>query len=152
MIKICFCSSQKFRPELEKFMADFQKIARKNKQSFVIFHPEFEKKERKFELSSEKMRLQDASYRKAIPGVVYNHLFRKVAQADIVFIFNKDGYIGANTHGELFAAAITRKLIFALEPKFLMGSYPKDMYEEPSASYLVHDIAKSPKELFEKIK
>src|SRR3989344_3602030 len=102
MIKICFCASQKFRPELEKFMADFQKIARKNQQSFVIFH--------------------------------------------------KDGYIGANPHGELFAAAITRKLIFALQPKFLMGNYPKDMYEEPSASYLVHDIAKTPKELFEKIK
>jgi len=137
---------------MEKFIAGFQKIAHKKRQSFVILHPEFEKKERQFELSSEKMRLENAAYRKAIPGVVYNHLFRKVAQADIVFIFNKDGYIGANTYGELFAAAISHKLIFALHPRFLMGDYPKDLYEEPSASYLVHDIVTTPRELFEKIK
>jgi hypothetical protein len=151
MVKICFCSSQKFRPELEKFINEFRKIS-KNKAGFVILHPEFEKKPRNFELSSEKARLANKDYRRSIPGLVYNHLFRKVKQSDVVFIFNKGGYIGANTYGELFAAAIASKLIFALNPKFLMGDYPKTLYEEPSASYLVHDIAKTPKELFEKVK
>jgi len=121
-------------------------------RSFIILHPEFEKKERDFELSSEKVRLENIAYRKSIPGLVYNHLFRKVKQADVVFIFNKDGYVGANTYGELFAAAIDSKLIFALDHRFLMGNYPNDLYDEPSASYLIHDIVKTPKELFEKIK
>lgn len=152
MTKICFCSSQKFRPELDKFIVDFQGIAKKNERNFIILHPEFERRPRKFELSSEKVRLRNTTYRKSIPGVVYNHLFRKVKQADVVFVFNKDGYLGANTYGELFAAAISTKLILALEPKFLMGNYPNDLYEEPSARYLVHDIAGTPEELFEKLK
>lgn len=152
MIKICFCSSQRFRPELEKFMEDLRRIGNKNKVSFIILHPEFEKKPRDFELSGERIRLKNENYRKSIPGLVYNHLFRKVKQADVVFIFNKDGYLGANTYGELFAAAISSKLIFALDPRFLMGDYPNVLYDEPSASYFIHDIAKTPKELFYKIR
>ena len=133
-------------------MDDLVRIAKKNKSSLLILHPEFEKKPRDFELSSEEIRLKNKDYRKLIPGVVYNHLFRKLKQADIVFIFNKDGYLGANTYGELFAAAISSKLIFALDPRFLMGGYPNALHEEPSAGFLVHDIAKTPKELFHKIK
>lgn len=149
---ICFCASQKFRPELKKFIVDFERIASKNGRSFIVLHPEFEQKERKFELAHERDRIKDETYKKNVPGVVYNHLFRKVTQADAVFIFNKDGYIGANTYGELFAAAALGKIIFSLEPDYLMGEYPNKLYEEPSARLLIHDVLQTPKALFEKLK
>jgi len=148
---ICFCSSQRFRSDLEKFIKEFKEIAKSKGRSFIVLDPEFETRSTEFEKASEKERIKDISYRREIPGVVYNHLFRKVVQADVVFIFNKNGYIGANTYGELFAAAATGKIIFALDKKFLM-SHGDELYEEPAAGVLIHDTAKTPKEFFEKIK
>ncbi len=123
----------------------------------MIFDPEFDSDSlpagrqgnghSDFHLLPEKERLQNPLYRSEVAGKVYDHLFRKVKVADVCFVFNKDGYLGANTNGELFAAAMAGKLVYALEEMTLMGDYPDGLYEEPSSRKFIHEIVSTPEEL-----
>src|SRR3989344_5462033 len=99
----------------------------------------------------EKERLAHPIYRAEVAARVYDHLFRKVKVADVCFVYNKNGYIGVNVAGELFAAAILGKMIYALEDKTLMGHYPEDLYEEPSVKKLVHEIVSTPEDLLSRL-
>ncbi len=117
----------------------------------MIFDPEFEKRLEDFESAHEKERMKDDIYRASIAGSVCDHLFRKVRIADVCFIFNKDGYLGVNTNGELFVAAVLGKTVYALEDKTLMGSYPQDLYEEPSSRKLIHEIVATPQDLLKRL-
>lgn len=136
---------------MEEFIRSLRTIANKRGFHLVIFDPEFEGRPPHFENQHEKDRLKDDSYRATIAGRVYDHLFRKVRVADVCFVFNKDGYLGANTNGELFAAAALGKTIYALHPKTLMGHYPRDLYEEPSSRKLIHEIVETPEELLKRL-
>jgi len=151
MRSVVFCSSQRFKKELAEFISRLKNLAGEKGIRLVIFDPEFDTDGRGYNggmhLLPEKQRLENPSYRAEVAGRVYDHLFRKVKVADVCFIFNKDGYIGANTNGELFAAAMAGKLVYALENMTLMGNYPDDLYEEPSSRKFVHDIVSTPEEL-----
>ena len=152
MKSVVFCCSQRFAPELKRFIIDLRTVAKKKNQHLVILEPNFGPEEAKFARTThEKDRLNDPHYRQAVAGKVYDHLFRKVRIADVCFIFNKDGYLGVNTTGELFAAAVAGKICYSLEHKTLMGSYPHDLYEEPSSQKLIHEVVSTPKELFKRL-
>jgi len=149
--KIVFCSSQRFRREMLPFIKELRAIIDKNKASFAILEPDFDELPEEFLNMSEKDRLKNDNYRKQLIWDASNHLFSRVKKADIVFIFNKGGYVGVNTSGELFAAAVLGKKIYALEEKVMMGKYPDDLYEEPFVSFLIFGVTPTPKEFFEKI-
>lgn len=151
MKSVVFCASQRFRGDLAYFVGRLKNLAAAKDMHLVIFDPEFEERPTEFESRHEKDRMQDDSYRLAVAGKVYDHLFRKVRVADVCFVFNKDGYLGANTNGELFAAAALGKTIYALHDKTLMGHYPHDLYEEPSSRKLIHEIVKTPEELLKRL-
>lgn len=151
MKSVVFCSSQRFKHELESFIGKLKSLAKERNTHIVVFDPAFEDRTHAFLNSHEKDRLQDELYRATVAGKVYDHLFRKVRVADICFIFNKNGYLGANTSGELFAAAALGKTIYALHDKTLMGHYPHDLYEEPSPRKLIHEIVMTPEELLERL-
>lgn len=151
MKSIAFCSSQRFKNELQQFIFDLKKLASEQSKHIVILDPEFEETKNNFHLALEKDRVKDEIYRTTVAGRVYDHLFRKVLVADTCFIFNKDGYLGANTNGELFAAAALGKHIYALNEKTLMGNYPNDLYEEPSSRKLIHEIVNTPAELLTRL-
>ena len=151
MKSVVFCTSVRFRNELEDFVNHLKAEAAKNGQHVHVLTPNFEEDDPQFSKMREKDRLQNSFYRATVAGKVYDHLFRKVMVADVCFIFNKDGYIGANTHGELFAAAVLGKTIYALEDKTLMGSYPHDLYEEPSSRKFIHDVVSDPEELLKRL-
>src|SRR3989344_2470947 len=104
MKSVVFCSSQRFKSELEAFTKSLREEARTQNLHVNIFEPNFETRPDNLHLAAERDRMKDGSYRETIAGMVYDHLFRKVRGADVWFIFNKDGYLGANTNGELFAA------------------------------------------------
>ena len=146
-----FCSSQRFRIELAKFISELRQLAKEKNLHLVILDPEFEEKPTHFENAHEKDRLRDSYYAATVAGKVYDHLFRKVRVADVCFIFNKDGYLGANTNGELFAAAMSGKLCYAYHDKTLMGTYPHDLYEEPASQKLIHEVITSPEELLKRL-
>jgi hypothetical protein len=151
MKSVVFCSSQRFKKELAEFIREFRRHAAEHGLHPVIFDPEFEDRYDGLHLVSEKERLQNHEYRSTVAGRVYDHLFRKVRVADVCFIFNKDGYLGANTNGELFAAAVLGKTIYALHDKTMMGNYPHDLYEEPSSRKLIHEIVSTPEELLRRL-
>lgn len=152
MKSVVFCTSQRFSEELKEFIYKLRKVAAAKKLHLVILEPNFGELEKKFaKHSHEKDRLQDAEYRAEIGGKVYDHLFRKVRVADVCFVFNKDGYMGVNTTGELFAAAMAGKICYALDQRTLMGSYPRDLYEEPSSRKLIHEVISSPEELLKRL-
>jgi len=149
--KIVFCSSQRFRREMLQFIKELKEIIKKSKTPLIILEPDFDELPEELLGMSEKDRLKNEEYRKQIIWDASNHLFSRVKKADIVFIFNKDGYVGVNTSGELFAAAVLNKKIYALEEKVMMGKYPDDLYEEPFVSFLIFGVTPTPKEFFEKI-
>ena len=151
MKSVVFCSSQRFRFELDEFVQNLKEKARSRDFHLVIFTPNFEGDDPSLTKLHEKERLNDALYRATVAGKVYDHLFRKVRIADVCFIFNKDGYIGANTSGELFAAAVLGKTVYALNEKMLMGHYPDDLYEEPSPRKLIHEVVSTPEELIKRL-
>lgn len=136
---------------MNDFISELRNLARNSGGHLVIFDPEFEDRPYDFQNSHEKDRMQDHEYRNTVAGRVYDHLFRKVRVADVCFIFNKDGYLGANTNGELFAAAALGKTIYALHEKTLMGHYPYDLYEEPSSRKLIHEVVDIPEELLKRL-
>lgn len=150
--KIVFCSSQRFRPELISFIKKVKELIKENNLSFLILEPDFDELPTEFLNLPEKERLKNNEYRKKLIWDASNHLFKRVKIADIVFIFNKDGYVGVNTSGELFAAAVLGKKIYALEEKILMGRYPDDLYEEPFVSFLISAVTSTPEEFIERIK
>lgn len=133
------------------FIAELRRLAAERGGHLVVFDPEFEERDDNLHLAHEKERMKDKYYKNSVAGKVYDHLFRKVRVADVCYIFNKDGYLGANTNGELFAAAAIGKTIYALHDKTLMGSYPHDLYEEPSSRKLVHEIVSTPEELLKRL-
>ena len=152
MKSVVFCTSVRFKKDLAGFIAELRKLATEKGLHPVILEPNFEERPMGFEQLHEKDRLiANANYRETVAGKVYDHLFRKVRVADVCFIFNKDGYLGANTNGELFAAAMAGKMCYALHPKTLMGSYPNDLYEEPSSHKLIHEVVETPEELLKRL-
>lgn len=126
-------------------------MAKEKGVRLTILHPEFDIEERPIRHKHEKERLEDPIYRAEVAGKVYDHLFRKVKVADVCFVFNKDGYIGVNVAGELFAAAVLGKMIYSLEDQTLMGHYPHDLYEEPSVKKLLHETISAPTDLLSKL-
>jgi len=146
MKSVVFCSSVRFKRELKEFISELKRLAAERGLHPVVLEPNFEDQSQDFEQAHERERLKDDLYRETVAGKVYDHLFRKVRVADVCFIFNKDGYLGANTNGELFAAAMAGKMCYAFHPKTLMGSYPNDLYEEPSSHKLIHEVVSTPEE------
>lgn len=136
---------------MEEFIAELKQIAKKKEFHVNVLEPNFEERPQEFLSRHEKDRLQDPLYRATIAGMVYDHLFRKVRVADVCFIFNKDGYLGVNTSGELFAAAALGKTIYALDERILMGHYPHNLYEEPSPKKLIHEVVSTPEELLSRL-
>lgn len=136
---------------MEEFIKELRGFAAAKNAHAVVFEPEFEDHPQEFLSLHEKDRLADPLYRATVAGKVYDHLFRKVRVADVCFIFNKDGYLGVNTAGELFAAAALGKTIYALDKKILMGRYPHDLYEEPSPAKLIHEAVRTPEDLFNRL-
>ena len=151
MKSIVFCSSQRFKKDLEAFTAELRRLSEEKNIHLTVLHPNFGEAEERLGSLHERERLKDRAYREDIAGKVYDHLFRKVRVADVCYIFNKDGYLGVNTSGELFAAAISGKLCYAHEDRFLMGHYPHDLYEEPSCRKLVHEVVATPGELLKRL-
>ena len=65
-----------------------------------------------------------------------------IRKADVVFIFNKNGYMGNSTTLELGFAVALSKPIYALE----------EDKDEPCRNVLIDKIIKTPKKLIQELK
>lgn len=101
MKSVVICGSRRFKPEMREF-------ARKLKElGVVVYEPYLHQGQEEW------ANLSDAYKKFVALGLTHDH-FYKIRMADVVFLFNKNGYSGVSTTLELGYAAALAKPIFAL--------------------------------------
>ncbi|MFY9457988.1 MAG: hypothetical protein WAP23_03645 [Candidatus Spechtbacterales bacterium] len=143
MRSIVICSSMRFRKDLEEFSGKL-----KDFKVGIVLGPDFRRLSDETVQKEEVERLKEDKYREGVPGFVLSHLWKKIAPTEVVYIYNKDGYIGHNTLGELFFAAGKEKFICAYDEKMMVDGKVREV----CAEVLVNRVVKDPKELVELLK
>ena len=140
MRSIVICSSMRFRKDLEEFTGKL-----KDFNVGIVLEPDFRRLSDEMVQKEEVERLKEDGYRESVPGFVLSHLWKKIAPTEVVYIYNKDGYIGHNTLGELFFAAGKEKFICAYDEKMMVDGKVREV----CAEVLVNRVVKDPRELVE---
>ena len=128
MKSVVICGSRRFEPEIRKFAREL------NKNGVVVYEPILNKDRRIDKLPQNLKRY-------AFLGLTHHH-FSSIRKADVVYIFNKGGYLGNSGTMELGYAEALGKPIYAL-------SEDKD---EPCRNVLFVEIISTPKKLIKKLK
>jgi len=129
MKSVVICGSRRFKPEIRKFAKDLKRAG------VIVFEPYLHEGKDEWEKMSE-------SYKDFVAlGLTHDH-FYKIKMADIVFLYNKDGYSGNSSTLELGYATALGKPIYALSNKD----------EERCRRVLFREIVKTPQELIKKLK
>lgn len=127
MKSVFICGSRRFTKEIRDFAVGLKKAG------VVVFEPILNQDPKIRELT-------DNLKRFAFLGLTHHH-FSFLRKADVVFMFNEDGYLGNSGTMELGFAEALGKPIYALcEDK-----------EEPCRNVLFDEIIKTPKELLKKL-
>ncbi len=104
MKTVAICGSMRFKKEIKNFTEDLKK------RGVIVFSPYIE------EDNNEWNRLS-LQYKKFVAlGLTHDH-FYKIRIADVVFIYNKDGYVGISTTLEIGYAVGLGKPIYSLSEK-----------------------------------
>jgi len=133
MKSVVICGSGRFKTEVIKFSTELRKLG------VVVFEPPFPLREPK--LIKEFQSLSETYKEKVVAGLTFDH-FQKIRNADVVYVFNKDGYCGNSTTQEIGYAVALGKPVYALS----------DKDEEYARKILFREIIKTPKELLKKLK
>lgn len=129
MKTIAICGSRRFKKEIRDFESKLTKAG------VVVFSPYLhEGKDEWDKLSSQ--------YKKFVTlGLTHDH-FYKIKMAEVIFVYNKDGYAGVSTTLEIGYAVALGKPIYALS----------DKDEELCRLTLFREVVKTPKDLINKLK
>lgn len=101
MKSVVLCGSRRFKPEMRKFGSRLKKLG------VTVFEPYLHSGQDEWESLSK-------DYQKFVAlGLTHDH-FYKIKIADIVFVFNKNGYCGNSTTLEIGYAVAAGKPIYAL--------------------------------------
>lgn len=129
MKTVVMCGSRRFKPEIRKFAKRLKKLG------VIVYEPYLHSGH------DEWAKLSD-DYKKFVAlGLTHDH-FYKIQMADVVFIFNKDGYAGNSTTLEIGYAVALGKPIYAL------SGDSKELFRH----VLFREIVSSPTELAKKLK
>ena len=128
MKSVVLCGSRRYKKEVFEFA---QKL---EKRGIVVFKPIMN-------TNTKISNLEEDLKRFAFLGLTWHHL-EFIRKADVVFIYNKDGYIGVSSTLEMGAAAVLGKPIYALE---------KDS-NELSRNALIDKVVGSAEELIKYLK
>ncbi len=129
MRSVVICGSRRFKSEIIKFEAELTKAG------VVVYSPYLHEGQNEWN----KLPLQ---YKKFTAlGLTHDH-FYKIKMADVVFVYNKNGYSGVSTTLEIGAAVAFGKPIYALS----------DKDEELCRLVLFRGFAKTPKQLIKFLK
>lgn len=128
MKSVVICGSRRFEPEIRKFAKEL------NKNGVVVYEPILNQ-DRRIDKLPENLK------RYSFLGLTHHH-FSFIRKADVVYIFNKGGYLGNSGTMELGFAEALGKPIYALS---------KDE-EEPCRNVLIDEVIKTPKDLIKKLK
>jgi len=129
MKSVVICGSRRFKADIRKFEVELVRTG------VVVYSPYLHEGKDEWD----KLPLQ---YKKFTAlGLTHDH-FYKIKMADVVFVYNKDGYSGVSTTLELGAAVALGKPIYALS----------DKDEELCRLVLFRGFIKTPKELIKILK
>ena len=128
MKSIVICGSRKFRTEIRKFEQELRD------KGVTVFSPILN-------TNTKINDLPDDLKRYAFLGLTWHHI-EFIRKADVVFFYNKDGYIGNSGMLEMGAAAALGKPIFALE----------DEKEEACRKVLIDEVITSVNNLMKYLK
>ena len=129
MKTVVLCGSRRFKPAIREFAKNLRKLG------VVVYEPYLHSGEEEWAKMSE-------AYKKfVLLGLTHDH-FYKIKMADVVFVFNKDGYVGNSTTLEIGYAVALGKPLYALS----------DKDEELCRHVLFREIITSPKELVKRLK
>lgn len=127
MKSLVICGSRRFKPEIRRFA---QKLRGKG---VIVYEPHLTN------FDWDKLP-QDSSEYIAL-GLTHDH-FYKVKMADVVFLYNPNGYCGNSVTLELGCAAALGKPIYALSNKD----------QELCRKVLIREVVKTPRELIKRLK
>jgi nucleoside 2-deoxyribosyltransferase len=128
MKSVVICGSRRFKPEIREFAKKLKKLG------VIVFEPHLHKGK------DEWQKLSDDYKKFVILGLTHDHLY-KIRMADVVYVYNKDGYSGNSTTLELGYAIAVGKPIYALSAD-----------EELCRHVLFREIISSPNELVKRLK
>ncbi len=101
MKSVVICGSRRFKAEVKTFAEELRTLG------VVVYAPYHHNPEDEWAKLSEE-------YKQFIAlGLTHDH-FYKIQMADVVFVYNKDGYVGASTTLEIGYAVALGKPIYAL--------------------------------------
>lgn len=129
MKSVVVCGSRRFKTEIRKFSQKLRDLG------VVVYEPYLHSGQ------DEWTHLSDAYKKFVALGLTHDH-FYKIKIADVVFIYNKNGYLGNSTTLELGCAVALGKPVYALS----------DKDEELCRRVLVREFIKTPRELLKKLK
>lgn len=129
MKSVVICGSRRFKPEIKKFAEQLEK------KGAIVYAPYLHEGKAEWDGLSKDYKNYTAL------GLTHDH-FYKIRMADVVFIYNKNGYAGTSTSMEIGFAMALGKPIYA---------YSKDD-EDIARRVLYRGIIKTPAELIKKLK
>lgn len=126
MRSVCICGSARFKKEVRAFAAGLQRLG------VVVFAPYHHSGQKNWE----KAGLGEAHQQFIALGLTHDHCL-KIRMADVVYVYNKGGYIGPSTTLEMGYALALGKPIYAYS----------DKDEELVRKVLIRGTATTPKQL-----
>ncbi|MBP8591383.1 nucleoside 2-deoxyribosyltransferase [Candidatus Shapirobacteria bacterium] len=128
MKTVVICGSKRFRAEIRKFVKQLKSAG------ITVYEPHL--------LGQGEWEHLSEDYKKFVAlGLTHDH-FYKIKMADVVFLYNKDGYSGNSSTLEIGYAVALGKPIYALS----------DKDEELCRKVLFREIISDPKVLIKKLK
>ncbi len=104
MKSVVVCGSRKFKPGIRKFAEELKNAG------VIVYEPFLHSG------ADEWAKLSDDYKRFVALGLTHDH-FYKIKMADVVFVYNQDGYAGPSTSMELGCAVALGKTVYALSSK-----------------------------------
>lgn len=129
MKSVVICGSRRFKPEIKRFAKSLIKLG------VVVYAPYLH------EGKDEWKKLSDQYKQFTALGLTHDHTY-KIKMADVIYVYNKDGYSGVSTTMEIGAALALGKPIYAYS----------DKDKELCRHTLFREIIKSPRKLYQKLK
>lgn len=128
MKSVVICGSRRFKKEIRNFTAQLKKAG------IVVYEPILNDDRRIDDLPENLKRF-------SFLGLTHHH-FSFIRKADVVYFYNKNGYLGNSGTMELgFAEALGKPIYAFAEDK-----------DEPCRNVLIDEIIKTPQELIKKLK
>ena len=105
MRSVTICGSSKFAEEARTFAKKLKELG------VIVFEPHFYRAS-----GGDWSKISKFDEKFVALGLTHDH-FYKIRMADVVFVYNKDGYIGVSTNLEIGYAAALNKPIYAFSDK-----------------------------------